>query len=272
MSNHNTTISANGAIALWELSGTFDLAIIRAAFQSVGLDHIAPRARTPLACLHAALVTLYARRGVLVRPLGSDGYAVVEDVPNEVEMRMGHRDVQAARVDWRDGTLTIREEDNREEITRLYAAARGQIDHDALSSALRLAVTHLSGTPVRTRGGVYWLPADSADKWRALGAALSASGAGGQAALYTVTTVGDADTVDAIVAAFSREVLAEAEEVHEGLATAGQRAAQNKARRMGELVSLADYYERVLGRSLALVRARIEQVGAAAGAAALDAI
>lgn len=274
MSIVTKSISANGCVALWELSGTFDLAQVRAAFSSVGLSDVAPYARTPLACLEASLRSLYGKRGVLIRPLGSDGYAVVEDVPHEAEMRMDHRDVQAARVN-ADGTLTIREDDvvGRYEIEQRYNAARGQIDHEGLSAALTQAIVALSGTPVRARGGVYWLPGPSAAKWSELGKVLGTITIGqGRAALYSVTTVGDADTVRAISAAFTRQADAAVAAVSEALPTTGKRAAANRAAELQELSALADYYATVLGTSLAEVRARIDIVAAQAGAAAVDAL
>ena len=135
------------------------------------------------------------------------------------------------------------------------------------------AVSGLCGMPIRARGGVYWLPATSADKWRALAAALSALRASsGRALLYSVTTVGDADTVKAISDSFIREADAEVARVEADIGTVGKRAAATRATRMAELAAMADYYARVLGVALDAVRARIDAVGAKAGAAALDAI
>ena len=135
------TINANGTIALWELSGSFDLAEVRAAFTRVGLDHVAPYARTPAAALHAALVTIYGKRGTLIRPCGEGAFVVVEDVPVPGELRMDRKDVQGARVN-ADGTLTIRENDNKDRIRTLYQQAQGQIDTDALGTALSEPTRH----------------------------------------------------------------------------------------------------------------------------------
>lgn len=264
------TISANGCVALWELSGSFDLAEVRAAFTSVGLDSIAPYARTPAAALHAALLTKYGKRGTLVRPCGEGAFAVVEDRPDPVELRMDRFDVQGARVN-PDGSLTIRESADSADITALYEAARGQIDTDALGGALASAVAALSGTPIRSRGGVYWLPGQSATKWRALGSALSAMPSSlGAALCYSVTTVGDADTIRAISDAFSREAADIVESVEEDIGRGmSQRALQTRARKMHELAMRAEHYEEVLGASLAAIRQRVETVAASAGQAAI---
>lgn len=266
-------ISANGCVALWELSGVYDLSHVRAAFARAGFPDVSPTVRTNAACLAAALSTVYARRGVQVRSLGTDCYAVVEDVPKAVDLRMTHNDLNAARVN-ADGTLTIRESDEADRIRVAYEVARSQIDHDGLSAALtRVVQESLVGTPVRPRGGVYWVPAQNADRWRALGSALEELPAGnGRASLYAVTTVGDADTVKAIASAFVREADAEVDALREELPEIGKRAATNRAKRLAELSAIADYYAQVLGASLDAVRQRIEVVGAQAGAAALDAI
>jgi hypothetical protein len=263
------TISANGTIALWELSGAFDLSEVRAAFTRVGLDHVAPYARTPAAALHAALVTIYGKRGTLVRPCGEGAFVVVEDVPVPGELRMDRKDVQGARVNF-DGTLTIRENENKDRIRSLYQQAQGQIDTDALGTALSSAISTLHGTPVRSRGGVYWVPGQKAATWRALATELAAlSNTGGIAALYSVTTVGDADTIKAISAAFSREADSLVASVTEDLKDASPRVAQNRARKMHELAMLAEHYEEVLGASLKEIRERIEVVAAEAGQAAI---
>jgi hypothetical protein len=265
-----TSINANGTIALWELSGAFDLAEVRAAFASVGLDTVAPYPRTPAAALNAALTTVYGKRGTLVRPCGEGAFVVVEDVPVPGDLRMDRKDVQGARVNV-DGSLTIREDENADRIRTLYQQAQGQIDTDALGTALSAAVSTLHGTPVRSRGGVYWVPGPKATTWRALAKALAdLPTKSGNAILYSVTTVGDADTVRAIADAITREaddeVAALEKELEGGVSS---RVAGNRAKKMTALAMRIEQYEEVLGASLEAIRQRVAVIGAEAGQAAI---
>ena len=262
-----------GTIALWETAPDFALDALKATFAAAGVEKAAPRARTPLAALRAAVQGLYGvRTGQRIAPLG-DGYAVLtEHVDGDTRTVST---VQGLTV-WIDekGRLALSQEELRGDVTRAWEKAKTEVDGSTVSAALVEACAALGGVPLRKSGGVYWLPSFAGSQWSTLAKGVEAASAAGSARCYSVRTSGDPDSVRAIADSFVREADALAAAVEEEIVTGEVtgRAALNRAAKMADLMALAEKYEGVLGASLAAVKARIEATQGRAADTALLAL
>jgi hypothetical protein len=262
-----------GTIALWETAPDFALDALKATFKAAGVEKAAPRARTPLAALKAAVHALYGvRTGQRIAPLG-DGYAVLTE----------HVDADARTVStvqgltvWLDdkGRLALSQEELRADVSRAWEKAKTEVDGATVSAALVEACEALGGVPLRKSGGVYWLPAFAVAQWAALAKGVEAASASGRARCYSVRTSGDPDSVRAIADSFVREAEALAAAVEEEIVTgeATGKAALNRAAKMADLMALAEKYEDVLGTALTAVKTRIEATQSRAADTALLAL
>jgi hypothetical protein len=253
-----------GVIALWETSNDFVLQGVEDAFASIGHGAKAPNPRTPLAALKAAMGTMTGKAtGRRIAPMGT-GYALlvehVDDVAKTVETSQGltvwleKSPITTATV------LNSNDPAALPEVQTAWNAAKAEVDGAAVSACLVEACAALGGIPLRTSGGVYWLPASAADDWRRLAAGIEAASASRTARCYAVTTGGDPESVRAIAESFVREADALVAEAGAELDAGGVsgRVATARAARLADLVAQAANYEKNLATSLAEVRARIE--------------
>jgi len=283
MSRHNDrSINANGTLALWEAGCEFNLQSVKEALDSVGAGKFCPNDRTKLAALKVGLTSLFSTRGkvghavVPVRAKGGEGYNVIEQVVNEATREV-EKPRNIAKVwlerDGQTGSLNLRVEDclDASRTPDLYAKvnakmreAEGNVDGADVSETLVRVLREWCGISLRTKGGIYWLPADAVESWHKLGAAIEkATVRHGAASCFSVTTVGDSHTVRTITSSFVREadaMVAEVEaELNNGEVATGA-AASKRARDMAELVAMAERYEEILGASLADLKTRIEDM------------
>jgi len=262
MQTKNIT-TTTGVVALWETSSDFSLQRVADAFASVGQGKAAPRKRTPLAALKAAMHALAGKAtGRRVAPMG-DGYALLVE----------HVDVAAKRVETSQGltawletspystalVLAANDPAALPELSASWAAEKEKVDGASVSECLVAACAGLGGIALRRSGGVYWLPASAADDWRRLAKGVEAASAGGTARCYAVSTGGDPESVRAIAESFVREadalVAESAAELDAG--NVSGRVATARAARLADLVAQAEQYEKTLATSLADVKARV---------------
>ena len=278
------TIRATGVLAITDFREVaFDHKLVEAAFDSVlGLSRYAPNPNTPLANLKTALCALYTIRntgdGVAagVERCG-DGYVVNEKHPDTATRRVATSHKLAAWIE-RDGSPENRPVMRCDDIAQWaaidaeMAEAARRIDGPAVSKAIVDAVTStgIQAVPLRAVGGIYWLPADTAEKWRKLAAGIEAARISGYAKCWSITTVGDVESVRAVADAFVREMESEIASAEQSILDGDLNAdkLRDLADRLMDRQELGDKFSGILGTSLEAITNRLDDVRVRAAQAA----
>jgi hypothetical protein len=276
------TIKATGVLAITDFKeATFSHAAVEAAFKAVGLDKYAPNKHTKLACLKKALTALYTVRntgdGVAygVERCG-DGYVVNEKRPDPATHRVdtAHKLAAWIEIGGADNLPVMRCDDITEwaAINEAMETAASRIEADAVSKALVdvLCSTTMQAVPLRRVGGIYWLPVDTADKWRTLASGIEGACVGGSARCWSITTVGDVESVRAVADAFVREMEEEIAKA-EAAILAGEMTGDKlneMADRLMDKQELGDKFAGLLGTSLETITNRLDEIRVRAAQAA----
>lgn len=269
------TIKATGLLAIWELmNATFNQEEVKARFTDVELGRFAPRPRTPLACLSLAMSSLYTQRSngtdesVTLTPCG-EGYVAEIKRPDPITHRVATEHMIAAWLEpaGNDGALVMRCDGDIAAWNaihdRMTEAAR-HIDGGAVSKALVNALCSpvMGGTVLRKAGGIYWLPTGTDGKWRTLAEGIEKAAMTGAAHCWSITTVGDEQSVRAVADAFIREMEAECASA-EALVSSGEFTKEKLDNLVAKLMdrgALAEKYEEILDTALTGIRERLDDV------------
>lgn len=266
------TIKATGVLAIYDVSkATFDQAALKQRFTESGLGKYAPHPRTPLACLSLAMSALYVSRqngtdeGVTLTPCG-EGYVAETKKPDPVTHRVETAHLIAAWIEKDEqGNAVMRCDDitQWESIRTRMAEAEKNIDGGSVSKALVNALCSplMGGTVLRPSGGIYWLPAGSDAKWLTLADQIEKSALTGAARCWSITTVGDEQSVRAVADAFIREMEAECASAEKALLDGwSKEKLDNLTAKLMEREALAEKYEGILDTALTGIRERLDNV------------
>ncbi len=275
-------IKATGVLAITDFKEVaFDHKLVERAFEAEGLGRYAPNPNTALANLKTALGALYTIRntgdGIAagVERCG-DGYVVIEKRPDPANHRLDTAHRLAAWIE-RGGpdNLPVMRCDDVTEWPRIDAAmtdAARRIDGSTVSKAIVDAVTSpgMQAVPLRAVGGIYWLPVDTAEKWRKLAAGIEAARISGYAKCWSITTVGDVESVRAVADAFVREMESEIASAEKAILDGDLNSdkLRDLADRLTGCGELGDKFSGILGTSLEAITNRLDDVRVRAAQAA----
>jgi hypothetical protein len=265
-----------GATVWWTLTGWTSRGVLRDAWVRQGLDEAAlPELPTPEKRLGRAVQRVGELRR-LARPVERRGHwaVVLESVEGEgVAARVTHTQSLTVRIvagvpEYQHTgeqslalSIAIRDE---------YAAREGLLHRDDVSLWLAKVIAGLHGTPLRPKGGLYYVLPSQVEQWRKVCNALEEAGAG---SCYTLPTLKGEEATRAVLDALVRDVSDTAQDysdkVHSG--ELGARALRARVKDCDALLERVAAYDDLLGGALDVLRQRVAQVQDAALAAAFAA-
>lgn len=262
-----------GATVWWTLAGNVRLDKLREAWLAEGLDaHLLPDEPSPEQKLGRAVRSVGDNR-TLARPLARRGHwAIVrEAVAGEGTMAwLEHKQELTVRIP-NGGTLPQfigGEGDLEAHIQHAFDAQHGLLDRDDVALWLVKVLSNtLYATPLRQRGGLYYVLPNRVDLWRKVAAAVEAAEAG---SCYTLPTVSGDEATRAVLDALVHDVRSEADKYNDLITTGtqGKRALRARVEDCNFLLEKLNQYEGLLGGALQAVRDRVQGVQDAALAAA----
>jgi len=258
-----------GATVWWTLTEHTPVHALRAAWLAQGLpESTLPPAPSAEQRLGRAVRSCASQR-VLARPLARRGHwALVSESVHGEEAAARLQHAQTLTVRLTDNTVIYSDDSElAHTVSRAYAAQDGLLDRDDVALWLVAVVRRLHGTPLRPRGGLYYLLPARVQEWRQVCAALEQSQAG---SCYTLPTIGGEDATRAVLDALVRDVGAACVEYGDAVATGtlGTRALRARVADCDTLLERLAQYEGMLGGTLDAVRVQVQSVqDAALGAA-----
>lgn len=266
-------VSIAGAVTYWTLAEFSDSDKLSAGLEAIGLGPYAPVPPTPLVAVKRALVETFTKRKHLVRPLAGDKYAVVREEKrgsNDLDYEIVFR-VHADRTD----NLSFDKPDHPAvpAFEAAYHQQRKQVPSGAVGSALASIAHALGGVRLRESGGVFWMPADSLDKWNAVAGVVTVAADEGRAVVYRLRTAIDDSAVEAVSDAITRDVEDSIADIRRKLKDQERQSSFEK--RKTEAVALdarVAKYEAILGKTLDVLRKQAKDAENEASLAALAAL
>lgn len=275
-----------GVIVYWRLAGVVDYEALEAAWATAGLDQgllPAPIARTT--ALKRTMAS-FKEASVLVRPLKGDeeGFVLVHE-SYDAEGRPQYRNGRTVTF-WEDpdtGALeplvhALPDEDPEgAEVTELqrqvdatFARHLNHLTQQDISGWLVDLVRGVHSVRLRDTGGIYFVPRDRADAWRAYVAALRAAS---RHRLFEIPAMQSDEAVASILDALTREAREAAEDLEDeldakDLSAKALRGREAKARETETKIAT---YEALLGVKLEALRAEYDALQARVAAAILAA-
>ena len=245
-----------GSLVWWELSGLVDAAALRGAWAAAGLeDGLVPEDPAPRTALRRAVETLAEQRK-LVRPLaGREGFSLVEETAEGEAL--SYKQSVVAIVD-AVGQLKVEPAEGAlaDSIKASYQRHLDNLVPSDISSLLVHYCESLDAVALRARGGFYFLPPASVEKFRVAAQVIRSVGAH---VCYEIPALRTESAVQAILAAVEREAAAEIEEFEAILTNTetGPRALKTKAKQCDRVASKVAGYETLLGTSLVELQERL---------------
>jgi hypothetical protein len=255
-----------GATVYWTLASQVTLDGLRRAWQAEGLDPTwLPEAPSPEQKLSRAVRSM-ANLRTLARPLARRGHwAIVrEEVHGEGTMaHLLHQQELTARI-LTGATMPVYSQAVQTDLTREIDAAfveqEGLLDRDDVALWLvKVIEKRIYGTPLRPRGGFYYILPWQMPTLRAIVRAVQTAGAG---QLYTLPTVAGEEATRAVLDALSHEIEGTAVEFSTaiGTGTLGKRALRARVADCDSLLDKLAQYEGLLGGALDKVRGKVMAV------------
>lgn len=270
------TVSVNagqpGFVTYWSLGETSNASLVRHAFASVGLEHLAPNQRTDQAALKVACLEQVANRDILILPLKDrTGFEAV--LIRHGEERNEHVHQFSVNLEGEGEYAMARLVSgyaDMPQIRDLYRKAKGELPAGSVGSALADAARHLRASTLRESGGFYWLPGHVADTWVQLAQAVEQAG---NNKVWRLNVTIDGDCIKAVTDALIREVTADVERIKEDLYTITDDEAVGRRR----LAAIALHekvkdYETIMSASLPELHKAIETAEQMAVLAAMQSL
>jgi len=261
-----------GAMVSWNLQDT-DLYAARAAFESAGLEHLAPGPKTEYEALKAAVGEVAKSKDQLIqrhKKHHEHGCELVDvkrdtevnDYSHFLSFKVVNGQVMRKTQDgwsWEpDMSGKVQEEFDKQ--SRLVAPAK-------LTAALVQMVGALQGIRLRERGGLYWLPEESLATWASLSDALEAAGND----MLVLRTELNPRTAQHLTKALHEQVMQEANAILEELGGKLREDGLEKRKdRAMELAALVESYSSILGAGLENLKSVTQVVQSAAVMAAMQ--
>jgi len=265
---------ACGRIVMWSNQGDVTSSALAAALIAATSHALPPEEPSALVALHRAVDAVAKTLGHLdVHHKARGSWAIVSK-PTEVEVD-GKKTLQypiacEAKVE-RDKagveTLTI-EGQGAEQIRAAYEVARHTLAPSDIGTWLCDKLTALKAVALRDRGGVYFLPQFSVDKWNKIVKALQACS---KHRVHVIPAMRSSDAAEAILASLTDATRQACNKIADDIADGdmGERALANREKETASLLERVAAYEGLLGGKLDELRAVIDETRAAVATAAL---
>jgi hypothetical protein len=151
------------------------------------------------------------------------------------------------------------------EVAAAFARQEGLLHRDDLALWLADVVKLVYGTPMKPRGGIYYVLPQEVDRWRKVCRAIETADAG---TCYTLPTLQGEEATRAVLDALVYDVESEAEGYAQTFESVGARALKARVRDCDALLTRLSQYEGLLGGALDKLRAKVTTVQDAAMLAA----
>lgn len=265
------SLPLNGAIVLWTQHGKTERDKLEGAWNQAGFGAHVPEPEPLTQVVKGALVATYGGPRVNVESLsGRRGFAVMDLQENVFGTLDGVTRFAVEVYDTvGDGRVSVSLPSEQSRVESAVAAERNMLSVPRVSAALKgIALGPLKGTSIRD--GVYWIPEESLLGWSKVAKATEQASSG--AAVYTVQTVKDGESLRAVVdayrAALASQLAELTDKLSEGPGKRGFRSLQRKAEALRDEVRSI---ESLLGVALPDVSAQADQLDSEVAAAALAA-
>lgn len=255
MQQSNSFNIAAGAMTYWSLGQQTDPDILQNGLTQLGLPNYAPKARTWLMSLKAALADMFAKPEELVRPLRHkhrNGYTVVVEQKGDFDNEYS-RTVNAC-IDTKGIVSVTAGEADRTELQRLTNHFRRVLPASSVSDMLTDMINgQFGGASLRANGGLYFIPEEHVGKWMDVIMVVEASAVKPTTNDLSVVPLEMNDmTLRDIKRSITREIETASERLRKDIAEnkLGDEALLNRAVRASELRDRIRQYEAILGEAL----------------------
>ena len=252
-----------GAMTWWSLGQQTEPDILQNGLGQLGMPDYAPKPRTWLMSLKAALAEMFAKPEELIRPLRhkkTNGYTVVVEEKGDYENRYS-RTVNASVDAEGDVTVTAGEAD-RYELQRLTNHYRRVLPAASVSDTLTEIIhERFGGISLRASGGLYFVPEEHVGKWQDVIMVVEAAAVEPTTNdLSVVPLEMNEMTLRDIKRSICREVESAAERLRKDITENDlkDQALLNRAVRASELRDRIRQYETILGEALGVCHQNLD--------------
>lgn len=256
------TVSA-GAMTYWSLGQQTDPEILQNGLSQLGLPNYAPKPRTWLMSLKAALAEMFAKPEELIRPLRHkhrNGYTVVVEDKGDFDNSYS-RTVNACVDKEGDVSVTAGYVD-RYELQQLTNHYRHVLPASSVSDTLTEIIhNQFGGISLKANGGLYFVPESHVGEWMDVIAVVDQAAVKGTSNdLSVVPLEMNAMTLRDIKRAITHEVQSTAEQLRKDIAEneLGNTALLNRAVRASQLRDRIREYEAIVGEVLTVCHQHLD--------------
>lgn len=265
-------IKINGAVVFWSISEWTDRNRLQQGLAALGLDKYAPERRTNFACLKEALGEAFPTRDHRIEAVDdTDSFEVVKVVKGKHQNTYLHT-LKAAIDKDRNITITPWTSNVNDAVVNSFNKHLGLVRSHQVTEALVNIVAFLSGTRLRPKGSIYWLPDHKLDEWEQVRNVVRNSAATtGKSELFTMRVAKDRDSLKAITAAITAEIEQEVARIEGDVqaGTLGERGLENRRVQAVDLATKITLYEELCERPLTSLREAVSRAELAAAQAAI---
>lgn len=263
MNSSSFAVSA-GFLCYWNLGQQTDPDILANGLGQLGLPKLAPKPRTWLMSLKAALAEVFGKQEEMIRPLkrkDDNGYTVVVETKGETRNDYAQH-VNAKINESGDVIVTDGYADNVELTSKAWHFRR-VLPAASVSDLLVSLVAHLGGVTLKDNGGLYFIPESQYATWANVAMVVEAAATNGTANNISIVPLEmNASTLRDIKRSIVHEIETEAQAMKEEIA-AGDLSDCVIKRRRAKASSLGDrirQYEIILGEALTACHENIDTV------------
>lgn len=267
------TADTVGAVVFWRLSGDVRRSELELLWLAEGLDpQDLPVPTSPASAL-ARAVREQASRSLFPRPIGrGDGWALVQERPGEevpdytVKLRVVLTDTgpQVQAQSMTGGWLPVDEDDSlAQEVTRSYNDHLTTLSGSDFSSWLVKRAEALKAVRLRDTGGIYFVPRDSVPQWQKT---VSVVRHCTEHVVSEIPALRSDEAVGAVMEAIIREAGEVMTQIEADLRNSelGSRALDARVETVCRTMTKVEGYGDLLGRSMADVTSRLDDLRAQA--------
>ena len=253
--NTNSFNVAAGAMTYWTLGQQTDPEVLQNGLRQLGLPNYAPKPRTWLMSLKAALAEQFAKPEELIRPLRHkhrNGYTVVVEAKGDSENSYS-RSVNAC-VDKEGQVVVTAGNADCYELQRLTGHFRRVLPAASVADMLTDIIHgQLDGVALKAHGGLYFVPEQHVGRWMDIIMVVEAAAVSPTSNdLSVVPLEMNEMTLRDIKRSITREMEAAAQRLRTDITEndLGDKALLNRAVRASQLRDRVRQYEAILGEAL----------------------
>ena len=246
---------AAGSMSYWSLGQQTDPDILENGLSQLGLPKYAPKPRTWLMSLKAALAEMFAKPEELVRPLKNkqrNGYTVVVEEKGDSENSYP-RKVNACVTKEGEVSITAGYADLYE-LQRLTNCYHRTLPSESVSATLTSIIhDQFGGISMKTNGGLYFIPEEHTGKWMDVIMVVEAAAVNDTTNDVSVVPMEMNEmTLRDIKRSITREIETASERLRKDITKndLGDEALLNRAVRASELRDRIRQYEEIVGEVL----------------------